>query len=219
MSARTIGVLGGTGEQGRGLAYRLALAGHDVVIGSRSPERAEAAAAELAARVTGPARVSGADNRATAQRADVAIVAVPYAGHAELLADLAEALGGKIVIDCVNPLGFDEAGPYGIDPADGSAAQEAAAALPASTVVGAFHHVSARLLLADAPLEPTDVLVLGDERAAKDAVIELIASVPGMRGIDGGRLRLSRQVEQLTAVLIAINRRYRCHAGLLVTDV
>jgi len=213
-----VGVLGGTGDQGRGLAYRLALAGHDVVLGSRNAERAEDAAAGLAERVLG-ATITGATNAAAARYADLVIAAVPYAGHRELLADLAGELEGKIVIDCVNPLGFDRRGPFGVDPEAGSAAQEAASVLPGSAVVGAFHHVSATLLLADAPLEPTDVLVIGDDTAAKQTVIELVDSVAGMRGLDGGALRLSRQVEHMTAVLIAINKRYGCHAGLMVTDV
>lgn len=119
----------------------------------------------------------------------------------------------------MNPLGFDKAGPYGIDPPAGSAGQEAAEVLPGNTVVGAFHHVSAKLLLADDPLERTDVLVMGDDREAKGHVIDLIVGIEGMRGIDGGRLRLCRHVEHMTGVLIAINRRYKCHAGLLVTDV
>jgi 8-hydroxy-5-deazaflavin:NADPH oxidoreductase len=217
-SRRVIGVIGGTGEQGRGLAYRLALAGHAIVIGSRSAERAEDVARQLAARAPG-AEIAGGPNADAAAHAGLVIAAMPYEGHRELLEGLASELAGKIVIDCVNPLGFDKAGPYGIDPAAGSAAQEAAEVLPASTVVGAFHHVSAKLLLADGPLERSDVLVMGDDRDAKGRVINLIGCIEGMRGVDGGRLRLCRQVEHMTGVLIAVNRRYKCHAGLLVTDV
>jgi NADPH-dependent F420 reductase len=217
-AVRRIGVLGGTGEQGQGLAYRLALVGHEVVLGSRSPERAAQAAAELVQR--GPAiRITGAGNADAAAAAEIVIAAVPYDGHRELLAGLAPELDGKIVIDCVNPLGFDKQGPFGLAVGAGSAAEEAADALPLSTVIGAFHHVSAKLLLSAEPLERTDILVLGDDRAAKDEVIGLIAGIEAMRGIDGGRLRHCRQVEHMTAVLIAINRRYKAHAGLLVTDL
>ena len=211
-----VGILGGTGEQGRGLGRRLAMAGQRVVLGSRAAERAEAAAAPL--RDEG-LEVSGADNAGAARAADVLIVAVPYEGHKELLQGLADELVGKIVVDCVNPLGFDKQGSFALPVEEGSAAQQAAAVLPESRVVAAFHHVSAKLLLeGDAPVD-TDVLVLGDDREATDLVQELAGRIEGMRGVYAGRLRNAHQVEALTANLISVNRRYKAHAGLRVTDV
>ena len=147
-------------------------------------------------------------------------MAVPWEGHRELLVTLASALAGKVVVDCVNPLGFDGKGAYALPVEEGSAAQQAAAVLPGSRVVAAFHHVSAVLLLDEAVATlDTDVLVLGDDREATDLVQALVALVPGMRGIYGGRLRNAHQVEALTANLISVNRRYKAHAGLRVTDV
>lgn len=209
-----IGVLGGTGDQGRGLALRLAMSGLPVTLGSRSAERAEAAAAELGH------GIAGASNADCAAGSDIVIAAVPWDGHGELLASLREELAGKILVDCVNPLGFDKQGAFVLPVDEGSAAQQAAALLPDSTVVGAFHNVSAVLLL-DASLEAveTDVLVLGDVREATDAVQALVDRIPGMRGIYGGRLRNAAQVEAFTANLISINRRYKVHAGIRVTDV
>ena len=214
----TVGVVGGTGPQGRGLARRWARAGIPVVIGSRDADRARATAADLAEATGG--RVSGDDNAGAAKAADVVVVAVPWAGHAELLTGLAPVLAGKVVVDCVNPLGFDKSGAFALPVAEGSAAQQAAALLPDSSVVGAFHHVSA-VLLEDDGVETvdTDVLVLGDDRAATDLVQALASAVPGMRGVYGGRLRNAHQVEALTANLISINRRYRAHAGVRVTDL
>jgi NADPH-dependent F420 reductase len=207
-----VGVLGGTGAQGRGLAYRFAAAGHRVVLGSRSRERAEAAAAGLG--------VEGGSNEDAACAGDVVVVAVPYDGHRELLARLADALTDKVVVDCVNPLGFDAYGPFPLHVEEGSAAQQAAATLPGSRVVAAFHHVSAVLLLdPDVDRIETDVLVLGDDRDATDLVQALAGRITGMRGIYAGRLRNAGQVEALTANLIAVNRRYKAHAGLRVTDV
>jgi NADPH-dependent F420 reductase len=210
----TVGVLGGTGPQGKGLALRWAKAGIKVIIGSRSAERAEAAAAELGD------GVSGMDNANTAAASDIVLVAVPWEGHGELLESLREQLAGKIVIDCVNPLGFDKKGPFALPVAEGSAAQQAEQLLPDSRVTAAFHHVSA-VILADlsVPEVDTDVLVLGDDREATDVVRALADAIPGMRGVYGGRLRNAHQVEALTANLIAINRRYKAHAGLRVTDV
>jgi NADPH-dependent F420 reductase len=214
VSTLVVAVLGGTGEQGRGLARRLALAGHRVVLGSRDRARAEAAAQGL------PDSVSGDDNAGAAAAGDVVIVAVPWEGHRELLASLAPTLAGKIVVDCVNPLGFDKSGAFALVVEEGSAAEQAAAVLPESTVVAAFHHVSAVLLLDEAVASvDTDVLVLGDDRAATDTVQALAERIPGMRGIYAGRLRNAHQVEALTANLISVNRRYKAHAGLRVTDV
>jgi 8-hydroxy-5-deazaflavin:NADPH oxidoreductase len=212
----SIGVLGGTGDEGRGLARRLSLAGHPVVIGSRDAGRAAAAAAGCG----GGPLLSGAVNHDAASQADVVIVAVPWDGHRDLLTALAEPLAGKVVVDCVNPIGFDSRGAYSLRVPEGSAAEQAAAVLPDSTVVGAFHHVPAGLLL-DAEVERVemDVLVLGDDRAATDLVIGLACEIPGMRGVYGGRLRNCGQVEALTANLVSINRRYSAHAGIRVTGV
>jgi 8-hydroxy-5-deazaflavin:NADPH oxidoreductase len=212
----TIGILGGTGDQGRGLARRFALAGNPVIIGSRSAERAAAAAQALGADLG----IRGMANPDAAAAADVVIVAVPWDGHGDLLGSLAAPLAGKIVIDCVNPLGFDQRGAYPLPVPEGSAAQQAAAVLPGSVVVGAFHHVSAVLLLDPgvASVE-LDVLVLGDDRSATDLVQALAARIPGARGVYAGRLRNCGQIEALTANLVSINRRYKAHAGLRVTDV
>jgi 8-hydroxy-5-deazaflavin:NADPH oxidoreductase len=211
-----IGVLGGTGDQGRGLAYRFSAAGNPVIIGSRSAERAVAAAQAL-----GPDRgIRGMANAEAAREADLVIVAVPWDGHRELLASLADILSGKIVIDCVNPLGFDGRGAYPLPVAEGSAAQQAAAVLPGSRVVGAFHHVSAVLLLdPDVTMIDLDVMVLGDDRGATDLVQALAARLPGVRGVYAGRLRNCGQVEALTANLVSVNRRYKGHAGLRLTDI
>lgn len=210
----SIGILGGTGDQGKGLARRFAMAGHQVIIGSRSAERARQAAEELGL------GVRGADNATAAAEPDVVIVAVPWEGHKALLESLREQLAGKIVIDCVNPLGFDKRGAYALPVAEGSAAEQAAAVLPDSRVVAAFHHVSAKLLLdPDVAEVDLDVLVLGDDREATDLVQALAGRIAGVRGVYGGRLRNAHQVEAFTANLISINRRYKAHAGFRVTDV
>ncbi|MFJ9517504.1 NADPH-dependent F420 reductase [Kitasatospora sp. NPDC101801] len=214
VSGLVVGVLGGTGDQGRGLAFRLAQAGQQVVIGSRTAERAAAAAAEIGF------GVRGADNAECARQSDLVIVAVPWDGHAATLSGLREELAGKIVVDCVNPLGFDKQGAYALKPEEGSAAQQAAALLPDSRVTAAFHHLSA-VLLQDASIDriDTDVLVLGEDREATDLVQALADRIPGMRGIFAGRLRNAHQVESLVANLISVNRRYKAHAGLRITDV
>jgi 8-hydroxy-5-deazaflavin:NADPH oxidoreductase len=211
-----VGILGGTGDQGRGLARRLAMAGNRVIIGSRDPGRAAAAAASVGS----APRVAGAANEEAARAADLVIAAVPWEGHSDLLARLAGTLEGKIVVDCVNPLGFDARGCYPVGVPEGSAAEQAAAVLPGSTVVGAFHHVSATLLLDPEVAElDQDVLVLGDDRHATDLVQALAERIPGVRGVYAGRLRACGPVEGLTANLVAVNRRYKAHAGLRVTDV
>ncbi|MGY1805832.1 NADPH-dependent F420 reductase [Blastococcus sp. SYSU D00669] len=220
----TVGVLGGTGPQGRGLALRLAAAGQRVLLGSRDAEKCAVIAEEVAERVgqLGGREVSvrGGSNADVAAAADLVIVAVPYGGHAELLAELAPVLAGKVVVDCVVPMAFDAQGAYVLDVPEGSVTQQAAALLPGSRVVGAFHHLSA-VLLEDVsrPTLDGDVMVVGDDRAATDLVQALAGRLPGMRGIYAGRLRNARQVEALTINLVSVNRRYKVHAGVRVTDV
>ncbi|MDT0344595.1 NADPH-dependent F420 reductase [Streptomyces litchfieldiae] len=214
VSGLVVGVLGGTGDQGRGLAYRLARAGHKVIIGSRAAERAETAAEELGHGIV------GLDNSGCARESDVVIVAVPWDGHAATLTALREELAGKLVVDCVNPLGFDKKGAYALVPEEGSAAEQAAALLPDSRVTAAFHHLSA-VLLQDPAIEKidTDVMVLGESRADCEIVQALAARIPGMRGVFAGRLRNAHQVESLVANLISVNRRYKAHAGIRLTDI
>ena len=220
-----VGVIGGTGPQGRGLAVRLAAAGQRILLGSRDAEKCSRIAAEVAERATAAAggaevSVTGGANVDVAGAADLVIVAVPYAGHADIVRELAEPLAGKIVVDCVVPMGWDELGAYVIDVPEGSAAQQAAALLPDSQVVGAFHHLSAALLEdLSKPTLDGDVMVVGDDRASMDTVQALASRLPGMRGIYAGRLRNARQVEALTINLVSVNRRYKAHAGIRITDV
>ncbi|MGZ4501643.1 MAG: NADPH-dependent F420 reductase, partial [Nocardioidaceae bacterium] len=211
--------IGGTGPLGKGLAYRVAKHGHRGVLGSRAAARAEQAAAEIRERLA-DAEVTGAANADAAVGAEVVVLAVPYDGHDELVASLAGVLADRTVISCVNPLGFDRRGPYGLDVPGGSAAETAAALVPDARVVGAFHHVSAPTLWGDAEfLDHEDVLVCGDDAEAKAVAVELARCVTGRDGIDGGALRLARQLEPLTAVLISINKRYKTRAGVAISGI
>jgi len=217
-----VAVIGGTGPQGKGLGYRFAKGGHDVVLGSRAAEKAEAAAVEVVARldgVDGAGVVSGAENAEAVAACDVVLLAVPYDGHDDLVASL--PLAGKTVISCVNPLAFDKRGAHGrvIDGGEGSAAESAQRLAPESTVVGAFHNVSAVGLWGEEDLLDDDVIVVGDVVEAKEVAMALAASVTGRSGIDGGKLRLARVLEPFTAVLISINRKYKVHSGIRVTGL
>lgn len=223
MTTYRIAVMGGTGPQGKGLAYRFARHGHAIVIGSRAAEKAEVVAAEVAERLSGldgAGAVSGAANADACVDADVVLLAVPYDGHDDLVATL--PLAGKTVISCVNPLGFDKRGAFGlaIDGGEGSAAESAARLAPEAEVVGAFHHVSAVTLWGEADyLDEEDVLVVGDSVEAKQVAIELARCVTSRDGIDAGKLRLARQLEPLTAVLISINRKYKTHSGVRISGL
>jgi 8-hydroxy-5-deazaflavin:NADPH oxidoreductase len=210
----TIGLLGGTGPQGRGLALRLALAGHRVLLGSRDRERAVTVVADLLGGRTLP--VEGVANRDAAERAEVVFLVFPYDGQATMLPGLATAIGGKVVVDVINPLGWDDAGPDVLDVPEGSAAEQAQALLPDARVVAAFHHAAPRLLADPERQVETDVLVAGDDPAARGLVIGLADQIPGCRGVDAGPLRVARQLEGFTAVIVGINRRYRIHAGVRI---
>jgi 8-hydroxy-5-deazaflavin:NADPH oxidoreductase len=214
----TIAVVGGTGPQGSGLAFRFARAGHRVVLGSRAVERAEAKAQEM--RALGVNTVTGETNADACDAAAVVVVAVPYDGHDDLVASLAAHLEDKIVVTCVNPLSFDKRGPVGLLGGDSSAAETAAELLPRSTVVGAFHHLPAVSLNdPDTDLSTHTVMVATDDEDAADRVAELARAVTGNLGVCIGPLRLNRHLEPLTAVLISTNRRYRTHSGVALVGV
>jgi 8-hydroxy-5-deazaflavin:NADPH oxidoreductase len=220
VSGLTVAIIGGTGDQGRGLAYRLACAGQRVLIGSRVAERADTAAKEISAMPGVTAAVEGGANPDVSAAADVVIIAVPWAGHRATVESLRGPLAGKVVVDCVNPLGFDKQGPFALKVDEGSAVEQAAALLPESRVCGAFHHVSAPLLIDPAvPRMELDVLICTEDRELVGIVAALASRIPGMRGVYAGRLRNAHQVEAFTANLIAINKRYKAHAGVRVTDL
>ena len=218
-----IAVIGGTGPQGKGLAYRWAKAGHSVVIGSRAAEKGEAVAEEINKRLAdeGFAQLAtGAANADAAAACPVVAIVVPWDGHDELVATL--PLDGKTVISCVNPLAFDKLGPHGRVVGDGhsSAAESAQSMRPGASVIGAFHHVSAVSLWGSAEyLDHEDVLVCGDSAEAKQVGIDLAEAVVGRPGIDAGALRLARQLEPLTAVLININKKYKVQSGIRIAGL
>jgi 8-hydroxy-5-deazaflavin:NADPH oxidoreductase len=211
----TIGLLGGTGPQGRGLALRMALAGHRVLLGSRDPARAAGIVADLLDGRDLP--IEGVGNPDAAAKADVVFLVFPYAGQADVLPDLSGPIGGKVVVDVINPLGWDDQGPYLEEVPEGSAAEQAAALLPQARVVAAFHHAAPKLLADPERQVETDVLVASDDPEAKGLVLELADQIPGCRGVDAGPLRLARQLEGFTAVIVGINRRHKIHAGLRIS--
>lgn len=213
-----IAVLGGTGDEGLGLAMRFAAAGHEVVIGSRVHERAETAAEQVRAAAAG-AIATGAENAGAAAAAEVVFVSVPYAAQRPTLEPLREALAGKLVVTVVVPLSFGQGGPQAVAVPEGSAAQEAQSLLPESRVASAFHNLSAHeLQRLDQPVD-CDVIICGVDRASRQTVIELAHAIPGVRGIDGGPLSYSRYVEDLTALLLALNRRYKTETGIRITGL
>ncbi len=213
----TIALIGGTGPEGRGLALRFALAGHRVVIGSRQAERgAETAKALRTALASGD--LTGTSNELAVVDADIAVVVVPYEAHRATLEDLRERLAGKIVVDAVVPVRF-ERGPRPVEVEAGSATEEAATLLPESRVVGAFHNLSAETLLDPMASIDADVLITGNDAAAKETVSILAGEIRGARAVDAGPLRFSRFVEGLTILLIGINGRYKAHSSVRVTGL
>lgn len=216
----TIAIVGGSGPQGSGIGLRLAVAGEHVILGSRDASRAAAEAERLTSEHSPAGKLEGASNAAAIAAAQTVVLAVPYKGHDELVAALAEALAGKLVISCVNPLAFDKRGPIGMQIPDLSAAEEAARILPESVLAGAFHHLSAvNLHKLDHDLSHEDVLVCGDNSEAKTEVIRLAGLVTGGRGIDAGALRIARHLEPFTAVLISVNKRYKTNSSVALTGI
>ena len=209
----TIAVIGGTGDLGSALAKRWAAAGYPIVLGSRSKEKAEAAAREM-----NGSTISGEDNRTAAAKADIVVIAVPYANHEAILNEIKPAVEGKIVVDTVVPLVPPKVSVVQLPP-DGSAALHAQRLLgEAARVQSAFHNVSASKLKSGESID-CDVLVFGDDKDARAIVIDL-ANAAGTRGIDGGPLANSIAAEALTSVLIGINRRFKVKgAGIRITGL
>jgi NADPH-dependent F420 reductase len=218
----TVGLIGGTGPEGLGLAMRLALAGETVQIGSRRPERAKEAAETVRAVVGGAggaAEVSGAVNLDVVRASDVLIVVVPYDGHTATMTDLRDAIGSKIVIDAVVPLVFTGGVPGVVAVPEGSATEQARALLPDARVIGAFHNLSAKKLQALPALLEGDVLITGDDAAAKTEVMALAERMPALRAVDAGPLTMSKFVEDITALILGINRRYKKQAAVRIVGI
>ncbi len=216
---KTIGIIGGTGPLGRGLALRWAIAGHTILVGSRTPGKAETVAEEIRARANQEVQVHGVGNRAAAQDGEIVVVSVPYRAQQDTLPELREVIGSKIVVNVVNPMEFDGLGAKATRVPAGSAAEECQELLPEARVVSAFHDVpSARLWRVGEPME-ADVLVCSDDREAAHRVGHLAAVVPGMWPVNCGPLRNSQYVENMTPVLIAVNRHYSIHASIRIDGV
>jgi len=219
---RPIAVIGGTGPAGMGLALRWARAGETIIIGSRDPQRAQQAAAAIQQRLGGQAKITGLENSAACAAADILMLTVPFEGQALLVKRLRSAITeGSILIDATVPLAVGVGGRASrtLGVWQGSAAQQAAELVPEGvSVVAAFHNVSADLLGTDTPLD-CDVIVCSDDPDAAQLTRELAAKIPGVRGIDGGKLENARIVEQITALLVGMNIRHKGHAGIRITGL
>jgi len=214
----TIAVLGGTGKEGKGLAYRWAKAGYRVVIGSRSSEKAVKAASEIMELLEGSSSVVGTTNIEAADQADIAVLTVPYSAHRDTLEGVKSSLKGKILVDVTAPLVPPKLSKVQMPPA-GSAAQEAKEILGEDVeVVAAFQSVSHEHLLGEEEIE-CDVLVTGSSKKAREEVLRLVEAAD-LIGWDAGPIENSVVVEGLTSVLININRIYGSkHSGIKITGV
>ena len=218
-----IGVLGGTGPAGSGLALRWARAGETVIIGSRDRTRAQKAAGEIAARAGTGAKVEGMENYAVCEATDLLVLTIPFEGHALLLKQLERHFRpGSVLIDATVALAAAVGGrpTRTLGVWQGSCAQQAAELVPDGvTVAAAFHNISADVSNGDGPVE-CDVIVCSDDKRARQLASELAEKIPGVRAVDGGKLENSRILEQITALLIGINIRYKGHgAGIRVTGL
>jgi NADPH-dependent F420 reductase len=217
-----IPIIGGTGALGAGLAKRWAKAGVPVVLGSRSAERAEEAAAKVREAVPG-ADVTGLENGEAASRGEIVFLTVPFRAQSENLNNLREALRpGQILVDCTVPLAAAVSGKAtrSLGVWQGSAAQQAQEMVPEGVTVIATLHTVGAPTLADLDAElGEDVLVCGDRKADKARVARLVEAIPGLRAINAGALEMARIVEQLTPMLISVNTRYKAHAGIRLTGL
>jgi len=214
----TIAVLGGTGKEGKGLAYRWARAGYKVLIGSRTPPKAIATAEELSMMLGGQTLIQGLGNPEAAQSADICVLTVPYTAHRATLESVKDAVQGKLFIDVTVPLVPPKVSKVQM-PEAGSAAQEARQILGEGVeVCSAFQNISHEHLLGDANVE-CDVLVTGTSKEARAETVKLVEAA-GLTGWDAGPLENSVVIEGLTSVLIGINKKYgSTHAGIKITGI
>ena len=213
-----LGFIGGTGPEGRGLALRFALAGEAVLLGSRDLERAREAAESVLSAVPS-ATVSGLLNRDAAHQADPLFATVPYPAQRNTLEAIADRLAGKTVVCVAAPVAFSNGVARALAVPDGSAALEAQSILPESSVVAAFQTISGRdLLKPDHPID-SDVVVCSDDSQAKEAVMRLAEKISGVRAVDGGGLENAVYVENFTALLLNINRRYKARSGIKIAGI
>ncbi len=211
--------VGGTGPEGLGIAMRMARAGHEVMIGSRSQERGEEGAAKVIAAVPG-ALATGGDNAFCVRDAEVVFLTFPYSGQQPTLEALGNALDGKIVCNVAAPLEFVQGvGAVALNVEGKSALQEAAAQVPNARLVSAFQNMSAEKLMELDHAIDCDVLVCGKDADAKQVVIGLANQVEGVRGIDGGGASQSRYVEMLTSLLINLNRKYKTQTSIRIVGI
>ena len=205
----TVGILGGTGPAGRGVAVRMASAGHDVVMGSRDPQRAEATVAGIAAPGAGSLR--GASNEEAAS-CDIVVVATPFDSAVATVSALRTALAGKVVISMVNALSREGRELVPLYPPRGSMAAQIAFALPESTVVGAFHHMPAAQMEDLGSGIDADVVIFSDDADARELIASVVNEMPGLRGVVAGSMSLASAVEAFTAVCVSINIRHKAHS-------
>ena len=214
-----LAILGGTGPEGKGLALRLAMAGETPIIGSRDASRGAAAAQELS-QLASNVDIRGSDNSGAVLQADVVFLAFPYEGQRPVLEDLGPALKGKIVVSVIAPMKFERGkGASALEVEAGSAAQEAQDMLPESQVVAAFQNVSAEELLEPNITMEGDVVVCSDHPAAKKIVLDLADQIKDLRGVDGGSLTNAKYVEQITPLLVNINRIYKTHSSIKIVGI
>lgn len=205
----TVGILGGTGPAGRGVAIRLASCGHDVIIGSRDAQRATEVAQGVVAR--GDGSVRGGTNE-DAANCDLVVVATPWDSAVATVSALRAQLVGKTVVSMVNALSREGRELVPLYPARGSMAAQIAFALPESVIVGAFHHLpAAQMEDLDSGLD-ADVVIFSDDDAARTRVSQLVDEMPGLRGIVAGSMSLASPIEAFTAVCISINIRHKAHS-------
>ena len=210
--------LGGTGPEGRGLALRLALAGEEIIIGSRDESRAREAAEALNELAPG-ASISGDVNAVAAQRGDMVFITVPYEAQKPLLEQVAGLLTGKLVVDVVAPLSFVRGRARALSVEEGSATMQAQQLLPDSFVVAAFQNISSADLIAPEMTMEGDVVVCSDHRESKERVMDMVPKIRDLRAVDGGGLENAKYVEELTALLLNINRIYKCQSMIKIVGI
>ena len=216
----TIGILGGTGQLGSGLALRLGQAGYKIIIGSRSKDNAEKAVEKLkGGQPNLKFDLAGTDNKSAAGQADLVILTVHYEHLPALLAQIKAETGGKIVVSTINPLTF-AGGKAGLLTVEAnSVAELIQQTLPEARVTAAFNTISAALLSDPDKTLDEDILVAGDDKAARAEVVTLVDAITGLKGVEAGPLRMAKVLEEMILLIMSLNRVHKAQSGFRVTGI
>ena len=218
-----IGFLGGTGPEGKGLALRFAMAGHEIYIGSRDVTKSQEVSSELIGKLETilpqAPKIHGETNKNSCLYSEIIFITVPYNAQYQLITDLKSEINEQIIVNTVVPMSFENGKPSIIDVKEGSAAEQVQTLITSTRVISAFHNISAVELSKPNAIIEGDVVICGDDKEAKEIIMDLTKTINNLRPVDGGDLNNSSIVENITILLLTINKKYKTRTNIQIKGI